>query len=269
MEIHMARRDTAMKRYWRVRPALRLGAAIAEASKKLTGLSPSEFETIIRSPKAVLLNGVDWESVYLMFYSVPRGRIYIAVASAAEEAHQDGQPVVADILTVEDYELQGGVVDMNNLRRAAAAALNPVEFRAWEARTFGDDYERPRPRVFIHYTKPDGQVSTRYLKRPPVCQAYIDEFGMENSLGHPGFKEWMKAALERAQINIEKQVVCMEIVDAVKMTLRVDAPDRSCPHCAPVASSQTKAPREPVPDTAPAPRTPGWLRRLIGRFAKA
>jgi len=118
MEIHMARRDTAMKRYRQVRPTLRLGAAIAEASKKLTGLSPSKFEAIIRSKKAVLLNGVDWESVYLMFYSVPRGRIYIAVASAADEAHQDGQPVVADILTVEDYELKGGVVDMNSLRRS-------------------------------------------------------------------------------------------------------------------------------------------------------
>jgi hypothetical protein len=145
----------------------------------------------------------------------------------------------------------------------AAAALNPVEFRAWEARTFGDDYERPRPRVFIHYKKSNGQVSTRYLKRPPVCQAYIDEFGMENSLGHPGFKEWMKAALERARINVEKQVVCTEIVDAVTMTLLVDAPDRCCPHCAPVASSQTKA------RCAPAPRISGWLSRLIGRFEKA
>jgi len=143
----------------------------------------------------------------------------------------------------------------------AAATLNPVEFRAWEHRTFGEDYERPRPRMFIHYTKSDGEDGMWSLKRVPVCDAWIDEHGMENSLGHPGVKEWLKAELERARIDPET-VVAMEIVDAVKMRLRVKAEDHACPHCTLHTDS---AAADHLVEATPAPAKAtggGWLSRL-------
>jgi hypothetical protein len=64
----------------------------------------------------------------------------------------------------------------------------------------------------IHYTRADGKVDTKYLNRAPVCQAYIDEHGLENSFGHPGFQDWLRSNLERFGID-PVNVISLAIAD--------------------------------------------------------
>ncbi|WP_321935536.1 hypothetical protein [Paraburkholderia sp. J8-2] len=196
----------------------------------MTGYAPTEVEAAVRLTKVVLLKARDRENAYAAFFSPTRDAFFVAVITVEPTAFEDGLPVIAEILSLEDYEALGGELELRDRRRAAALVLDPVALRSWETRHLGQEFVRPQPRVVVCYTAAGGAVKRWYLKRAPVCGDFIDAYGLENSLGHPGFLPWFSAQLTRAGID-PAQVVSLEIIEAVRMRLRVAAEDHACPNC--------------------------------------
>lgn len=231
MEIHRLRHKKVVERFASIRESVRAGHLVLQTAQQMTGYTPADVESAVRAMKVVLLKVADKENAYVAFYSPTRDAVFVAVVSVDPDTFEDGRPVIAEIISVQDYEALGGEISQQDLRRAAALVLDPVALRGWESRHLGEGFVRPQPRVIVHYVGPDGSTKHRFLKRAPVCQEYIDTYGLENALGHPGVLAWFGSHLERAGID-PVQVVSLEIVDAVKMRLRVGTENHPCPDCA-------------------------------------
>ncbi|WP_162600987.1 hypothetical protein [Paraburkholderia sp. C35] len=214
---------------------------------------------ITRLRHAVVLDSVDQENGYLAFYSRPRDAIFVAVVTESPVAFESGVPCIAEILTTEEFEIKGGVLSVAIQRRAAAVALDPVAFRAWQRRHLGIDYMPPLPRVITIYATEGGSIAKRFFKNAPVCQAWIEERGLENAFGHPGFATWYAAQLERAGIPHDalKKIV---ITDMRMMTLRLNAQDHDCPGC---TIRWVALAEETDAEEAPQIKSRGWFRRFI------
>lgn len=249
MQIHKMSPSRVKAIYRDIRPWLRVGRHVADLTQKLTGLTASELETLIRTGRYELLNDGDQENIYLLVYAKPRDEVFVAAAAFNDAAYEDGQPVVVDLLRLDEFESQGGRMYSYLPRRAAAKVLNDVDLRAWEARHLDAGYKRRLPVFTVHHDHGGGKKHVYRFKRPPVCWAWMEEHGQENALGHPGVKEWFKEKLDRLEIDLDG-VLSLEITEARRMTLRVRAIDRPCPHCAAPVVEESR----------------GWLTRLISRL---
>ncbi len=229
MSIREDTRRRALSRYSHVIGDIRVGRFAREQTQSLACLSPSDLEAAIRGGNAVLLSQTDPEWGYLGLYVPARDKIIVCAVTLAETAFEDGQPVIAELLDLDEFEHKGGAIDIEVRRRIAGRQLNPVGLRAWEAKHLDATYSWPRPRVFVYFEL-DGKVHTHYARRPPVCREWIDTYGLENILGHPGVWEWFRQVLEGAKIEPET-VISLRVADGVKMRLDLNAEAHPCPDC--------------------------------------
>lgn len=229
MSIREGTRRRALSRYSHVIGDIRLGRSAREQAQPLACLSPSDLEAAIRGGDAVLLSHADREWGYLGLYVPHRDKIIVCAATLAESAFEDDQPVIAELLDLDEFEHKGGAIDVEVQRRIVGRQLNPVGLRAWETRHLAATYSWPRPRVFIYFEL-DGKVHTHYARRPPVCRECIDTYGLENLLGHPGVWEWFRQALGDAKIDPET-VISLRVADGIKMRLDINAEAHPCPDC--------------------------------------
>ncbi|PNE59933.1 hypothetical protein A8H39_01940 [Paraburkholderia fungorum] len=268
MSIREGTRRRALSRYSRVIDNIRLGRLAREQAQPVACLSPSELEAAIRTGLAVLLSYADQECGYLGLYVPPRGKIIVCSVTLDESAFEDGQPVIAELLDLDEFEHKGAAIDLEVQRRIAGRQLNPVGLRAWEAEHLDATYSWPRPRVFIYFEF-DGKVHTHYARRPPVCREWIDTYGLENMLGHPAAWDWFRQVLADAKIDPET-VISLRVADGIKMRLDIDAEPHPCPDC-----KYARFPCEPdieednaldIDDTAPedgAGRLFRWLSSVV------
>ena len=229
MSIREGTRHRALSRYSHVIGDIRLGRFAREQAQSLACLSPSDLEAAIRGGNAVLLSHTDREWGYLGLYVPVRDKIIVCAVTLADTAFEDGQPVIAELLDLDEFEHKGGTIANEVQRRIAGRQLNPVRLRAWEAKHLGASYSWPRPRVFVYFEL-DGKVHTYYARRPPVCREWIDTYGLENLLGHPGVWSWFRQVLEGAKIDPET-VIGLRVADGIKMRLDVNAEAHPCPDC--------------------------------------
>jgi hypothetical protein len=229
LTIQQGTRRRALSRYRHVIGEIRLGRLAREQAQSLAGMAPSDLEAAVRTGRAVVLSYADQECGYLGLYVPSRDRIIVCSVTTDEGAFEDGQPVIAELLELDEFEHKGGGIDVEVRRRIVGRQLNPVDLRAWEAKHLDEKYQWPRPRVFIYF-EDGGKVHTNYARRPPICREWIDTYGLENALGHPGVWDWFRQALADAKIDPET-VIGLRVADGVKMRLNIDAEPRPCPDC--------------------------------------
>ena len=268
MSIREGTRRRALSRYSHVIGDIRLGRLAREQAQSVACLSPSELEAAVRTGLAVLLSYADQECGYLGLYVPVRDKIIVCAVTLDQSAFEDGQPVIAELLHLDEFEHKGGAIDIEVQRRIAGRQLDPVGLRAWEAKHLDATYSWPRPRVFIYFEL-DGKVHTHYARRPPVCREWIDTYGLENMLGHPGVWDWFRQVLMDAKID-PGTVISLRVADGIKMRLDIDAEPRPCPDCkyarfpSELDAEEDKA--LDVDDTAPegsAGRLFGWLSSVL------
>jgi hypothetical protein len=85
--------------------------------------------------------------------------------------------------------------------------------------------------VLTFYCRADGRIGRWRHKHAPVYDDYVERYGLENALAHPGMLNCYGAELSAAGID-PATVVAMQIADAKEMRLRVKAESRTCPDCA-------------------------------------
>ncbi|VVE18012.1 MULTISPECIES: hypothetical protein [Pandoraea] len=229
MSIREGKRRHALSRYSHVIGDIRLGRLAREQAQSVACLPPSDLEAAVRTGFAVLLSYTDQECGYLGLYVPARDKIIVCAVTLNESVFEDGHPVIAELLDLDEFEHKGGAIDVEVQRRIAGRQLNPVALRAWEAKHLSATYSWPRPRVFIYFEL-DGKVHTHYARRPPVCRDWIDTYGLENILGHPGVWNWFRHVLIDAKIDPET-VISLRVADGIKMRLDIDPEQRSCPDC--------------------------------------
>ncbi|VWC79749.1 hypothetical protein BLA39750_01106 [Burkholderia lata] len=229
MSIREERRYRALSRYSHVIDDVRLGRLAHERATDIARMSPSSLEAAIRTGLAVLLSHADSECGYLGLYVPERDAIIVCAVTLDERGYEDGVPVIAELLELDEFERKGGAVEIEVRRRIVGRQLNPVELRDWEKRHLGESYSWPRPRVFIYFER-DGRVRTHFARRPPICRDWIDTYGLENMLGHPGAWDWFRGVLGNAQITPES-VISLRVADGVKMRLDIAAAPKPCPAC--------------------------------------
>lgn len=268
MSIREGTRRQALSRYSHVISDVRLGRLAREQAQSIACLSPSGLEAAVRTGLAVLLSFADQECGYLGLYVPARDKIIVCAVTLIESAFEDGLPVIAELLDLDEFEHKGGSIDPDVQRRIAGRRLDPVGLRAWEAKHLHESYSWPRPRIFIYFEK-DGKVRTHYARRPPVCRQWIDTYGLENILGHPNVWEWFREVLANAEIEPES-VISLRVADGIKMRLDVEAEAHPCPNC-----EYARSPPEPdeeeddaldVDDAAPeggSGRLFGWLSSVL------
>jgi hypothetical protein len=217
--------------YSDVRHELAASRLVAETAPALTGLTATELERLLlRSRWHLPACTRRRMRLPALLRDRPPG-VFLAAVTEDPAVFEDGRPVFAEVLTEVEFVAKGGLIPWRERRRAAAAVLDDVAFRSWEAEVLGADYVRPRPHVFTLYRRADGRIGRRRHKHAHVCDDYIERYGLENALGHPGMLEWYDAELSAAGID-PLTVVAMEIAEAKKMRLRVKAESHTCPNCA-------------------------------------
>ncbi|WP_241299564.1 hypothetical protein [Burkholderia stabilis] len=267
MTIREERRDRALSRYSHVIDDIRLGRLAQERAIDLARMSPSSLEAAIRTGLAVLLNHAESECGYLGLYVPERDAIIVCAVTLDERGYEDGIPVVAELLDLDEFEHKGGAIEVEVQRRIVGRRVNPIELRGWERRHLGDSYSWPRPRVFIYFER-DGKVRTHFARRPPICREWIDTYGLENILGHPGVWDWFRSVLGNARIAPES-VISLRVADGVKMRLDITATQKPCPECK-YAHYQVAPPGDDYQPTADVDlATDSAPARLLGRIAEA
>ncbi|MFP3637516.1 hypothetical protein [Paraburkholderia sp. SIMBA_054] len=213
-----------------VRRELRVASAAAQRAQSLLSLSGSALLEIVCEREAVVLPFWDRLHTYHLFYRADLDAFFVAVAACAEEGFDNGQPHIREIQTLGEYEADNGEASVMFRRTAASRVLDQVEYRAWDARTFGEETRRTQVRVITYYYTDDGRLAHVVFRGPPVCNDFIETYGLENSFGHPGFQDWYGRQVKKHGIDIEK-AASIQIAITDKQTLRVDAPMRDCPDC--------------------------------------
>lgn len=227
-------------RHAATRNAMGLAQKAVSRARELVDLAPSELLEIMRERKAVLLPFVDSVGgdeqrrnhafTYHLFYRAENDAFFVAVVEAFRRSHIGRVSEIVDVLPMADLETETKV-SRRFQRTAASRALDPVQFREWEERARMLKPGRPRLRVITYFDSGAEHPQNVVFASPPVCQPYIDQYGLESAFGHPRFTEWYRRNLEEAGIDPE-QVVSLRIADTDKLVLRVDAPARECPNCA-------------------------------------
>ena len=222
---------TRLNRYFSaVRLELQASARAAESADRLAAMARSQLIQVVRDGDAVILPYTEGLHCYHLFYWPPSESFLIAMAATHESAFVDGTPLIADVYTVEEFEEQGGEVSTRMRRMAADRVLDKVAFRAWEEKSFGGAQPKKSVRVMTYLKSESGEHETHLFLNAPVCQEYIDTYGLENSFGHPGFADWYRKRADAAGIDFER-VIALRIAETNKVKLRLDAPNRECPHC--------------------------------------
>ena len=274
MIIREERRNRALSRYSHVIDDVRMGRLAHERATDIARMPPSTLEAAIRTGLAVLLSHADSECGYLGLYVPERDAIIVCAVTLDERGYEDGVPVIAELLDLDEFERKGGAVEIEVQRRIVGRQLKPVELRGWEQRHLGESYSWPRPRVFIYF-KRDGKVRTHFARRPPICRDWIDTYGLENMLGHPGVWDWFRGVLGNARIEPES-VISLRVADGVKMRLDIAAAPKPCPACkyahGKVASTgdvdQSTTNVDQSPHSAPSPLFGRLAAVLLGHRAK-
>jgi hypothetical protein len=264
-------------RHGATRNAMGLSHNAVIRARELADLAPSALLEIMRERKAVLLPfvdtsadaepGKDHDFTYHLFYRAEIDTFFIAVVEAFRRSHIGRVSEIVDVFPLKALEQTETKVSRRFLRTAASRVLDQVQFREWEERARMLVPGRPRLRVITYYDtgaeRPDHVVFTS----PPLCQPYIDQYGLEFAFGHPGFTEWYRCLLDEAAIDPER-VVSLRIADTDKLVLRVDAPARECPNCECLRSgSSIGSARSPNGPSTRAPHAePGWT--LVGRIKR-
>jgi hypothetical protein len=264
-------------RHAATRNAMGLSKNAVLRAQDLADLAPSELLGIMREGRAVLLPYVDSASsdeqrtghrfTYHVFYRAENDAFFIAVVEAFRPSHIGGVSQIVDLLPLKAFEQTEGKVSRRFQRTAASRVLNPVDFREWETRAQMVSPGRPRVRVITYFDGGGEHPHHVVFTSPPVCQPYIDQYGLGFAFGHPRFTEWYRANLEAAGIDAD-QVVSLRIADTDKQVLQLAAPARDCPNC-PCLTGESPA-RLAASSARPGPQTfptsQGWnLTGLIKR----
>lgn len=260
--IYQANRTALIAKFTRVRGDLRISGYAAREAGRITGMSATDLVDVVCNGRAVLLPYTDGEHTYHLLFRPQLEQFFVAAVSSDEAAFLDGLPHIKDVLTVEAFESQQGEASRRFRRTAAARLLDPVTFRKWDEKTFGAK-TGPKPvRVITYYRDAAGEIQHLLFTGAPVCSAYIDEHGLENSFGHPGFASWYQRAAQRDKLEI-LSVVSVMIADLDKVRLNIDAPAIACPNC---RVRNASMPAQYVDDAKPS--TPSTLSRVLGIFGK-
>lgn len=268
MSIKADTRRRVLRRYSHVIRHIRLGRLAREQASSVARLSPSGLEAAVRGGHAVVLSYSDPECGYLGLYVPARDRIIICAVTLDPSAFEDEQPVIAELLELDEFEHKGGDIDVEVRRRIVGRQLDPVGLRAWEARHLDASYAWPRPRIFIYFTD-GGKVHTRFARRPPVCRDWLATYGLENMLGHPCVWDWFRQVLADAKIDPET-VLSLGVADGIKVKLNIDAQPQPCPDCKYARFPSDREVEEDAPladdDAEPAGasgRLFGWLSGVL------
>ncbi|MGF6440486.1 hypothetical protein [Paraburkholderia youngii] len=240
MEIKQYSRTRLSRRFSAVRLDLQASPRAVESADRLADMTRSQLINVVRDERAVVLPYTDGLHTYHLLFWPPCERFYVAEVPMEETAFEEGTPLIADVYTVTEFEGKGGEVSTRMRRMAADRALDKVAFRAWEEKSFGQHHPRKSVRVMTYLRSESDEPETHLFINAPVCQAYIDTWGLENAFGHPGFSDWYKRAADAAGIDFDR-VIALRIAETNKVKLRLDAPNRECPHC---TKSRRLAPRQ-------------------------
>lgn len=230
MPIKQFNRSRLNRIFGQVRLELQASPQAAESAHHRAGMTRSELIEVVRNSDAIVLPYTDGLHTYHLFYWPRCERFYIAEVTTNPTVYENGTPQIVDILSIGEFELSGGEVSRRFLRMAAGRALDKVTFRAWEEKTFGSEPKIHHVRVITYVENDRGEKESFVFLSAPVCQRYIELFGLENAFGHPGFPEWYRRRAIQFGVDIER-VVALRIADTDALKLRLDAPQRECPGC--------------------------------------
>ncbi|MBN3760929.1 hypothetical protein [Burkholderia sp. Ac-20365] len=230
-QLEQAPRLTLIAKHGEVRRDLRVSEEASARAQSLLGLTGPGLLGIVTDGTAVVLPYWDRLHTYHLFFRPDRERFYVAAAACTDESCDNGHPHIRALLTLAEYEIDGGEASTIFLRTAASRALgDPVAYREWDRNTFGEKARRNPIRVITYFRIAEGQLDYVVFRNPPLCQDYIDEYGLENAFGHVHFAQWYRRHADKHNLDVE-QVVSLQIAEVDKVTLRVDAPERACPDC--------------------------------------
>lgn len=174
------------------------------------------------------------ERTYHLIYD--RTRADFVVAVVARDVRDRSSLCIVTILTREQVERDIGALPVRHLRMAASRALGPDEFRRWEDSNADARTRQPHYIVQSFYRRDDGAAPSR--ARPPhmsfhgapVCREFVNEHGLSQVAGHPGFWEWYAGKAAAAGLPVDR-VVALRIDDTQKVEIDINAPARACPCC--------------------------------------
>lgn len=207
-------------------------------SRALTrsGHSGERLRSVIAADGAVIL---PWQSAtgervrtYHLLYTPDQDAFFVAIL--AHEAASDAPPCIVTVLTQQQFENDAGPISTVRLRTAASQALDPIAFRAWERRHFGDALPAPRYRVTTWFRRDDDSPNERpaqiVFQNAPVCRDFVETHSLEQAAGHPGFIDWFRAQAEQHGLPVER-VIAIRIADTHPVELDVRTPALPCACC--------------------------------------
>ena len=194
-----------------------------------TSLAPSRVLELIATRHAVTLPFRASNRSYHLVLDAEKMDFMVAIV-AIERARKSHSASVVTVLTREQFEADAGPIGKMRLRTAASRVLDPVAFRRWEQREFGQGSARRRYRVLTYYRTEDGSIDHKIFRNAPICEHFVDEYELTNAAGHPGFWDWYAREASRANLPVAS-VTAMRIADTDKVWLDISAPARECPCC--------------------------------------
>lgn len=230
MKIKQTNRLSLLAQHSFARGLLHVSAHAAMRSQTRSELSPDELLTAVLDGKAVLLPYKGRGCTYHLLYRPALDAFFVAVVSADRYTYADSKPKIITVLPLEAFEESGATASRRFKRLAAHYALGDARFREWDVATYGADRLPTTIRVITYVRDDAGEIKHHVFTRPPICRDYVNRYGLQDALGHPGMLDWFRRQIERAAIDVER-VVSLRIADTVKVELRLDVEPNDCPDC--------------------------------------
>ncbi|RAR47993.1 hypothetical protein C7401_15434 [Paraburkholderia unamae] len=194
-----------------------------------SSIAPGRVLDLVTTRHTVTLPFRDAARSYHVFFDKVKMDFMVAVV-AIDGGIKGNSASIVTILTRSQFENDAGSIGKKALRTAASRALDPVDFRRWEAGEFGPGGVHRRYRVFTYYKNEDGNTECEIFNNAPVCDQFVDEHSLTSAAGHPGFWSWYARQASRTSLPVDS-VVSMRIADTDKVRLDLCAPARECLSC--------------------------------------